>query len=293
MMRFVGIGKVLCVLLMDFSVLFALFRSPLPAILLTAAVALYAWQGGRLGLWQEHAVPGSRLPRMERHRLEEARLQLIEDVRSTSGLDISRIRLYLSPDEAVNATAYGARCICVTQGTFESCDQVTLMAVLGHEICHILHFDPEFRRAIFLSAALAMVGLGIASLAAAVFMTLLFLVVTCFFHSWLGVLAFQGTTKLTGGMFHLMQLGLVAVFRVIMGLVSRSEEYRSDRYSCRLGYGLQLSHFLAVYAPDDAQATLSRALYGSHPSTKKRIARLEQQLETMPRPSCSSVRKRG
>ena len=72
MMRFMGIGKVLCVLLADFSVLLALFPSPLPAILFTAAAALYAWQGGRLGLWQERAVLSSRLPRMERQRLEES-----------------------------------------------------------------------------------------------------------------------------------------------------------------------------------------------------------------------------
>ena len=43
-----------------------------------------------------------------------------------------------------------------------------------------------------------------------------------------------------------------------------------------LGYGVQLSHFLAIAEPaNQRQLTLTEAMYRSHPPTPKRIARLE------------------
>ena len=53
-------------------------------------------------------------------------------------------------------------------------------------------------------------------------------------------------------------------------------EYRSDLYSARLGYGLQLAHFLSYAAVEsNRQLTLTEALYRTHPATPKRVARLE------------------
>lgn len=220
-----------------------------------------------------------KLPAFEKGRLQAARATLAEDVKHTSGRDISGLKLYLIPgDRDMQATAYGANCISVARGTFENADPITLNAVLAHEISHTLHYDPEFSRGVFASIVLLM---GTISMMSLVLVGILFLVfaVLSGFRSWLGVMAFQGTAKLVTGFFSLLQRCVVAVYQAVMGLVSRQAEYRSDLYSCTLGYGVQLAHFLAVAAPEeDRPLTITEALYRSHPPAEKRIARLEQAL---------------
>ena len=82
--------------------------------------------GGYLGLYQEGAVRWDRLPVWERQSLEAAKSQLAQDVRQASGVKLARLKLYLSPDDTLNATAYGAGCISVTRGTLNSADPLAL-----------------------------------------------------------------------------------------------------------------------------------------------------------------------
>ncbi len=106
----------------------------------------------------------------------------------------------------------------------------------------------------------------------------IFLLLNCF-RSWLGVFAFRHATAVVGGMFSLFQRGIVMLYHGVLGLVSRRAEYRCDRYSCSLGYGTQLMHFLSIADPSSQrQLTLAEALYRSHPPTEKRIARVERLL---------------
>ena len=204
-------------------------------------------------------------------------MQLVADVKSVSGANIFGLKLYLVPgDDDMNATAYGFNCVSVTRGTFDNADPITLNAVLGHEISHILHCDAEFNRAVFCSVTLVVAALSVMSFTAMALIFLVFLVLSCF-RSWLGVMAFQGTTKAVGGIFNLLQRGVVVIYRSLLSLASRHAEYRSDKYSCMLGYGVQLSHFLALAEPNSQrQLTLTEAMYRSHPPTPKRIARLER-----------------
>lgn len=279
MTRVTCMGKVAAVLALDFVVMASALEQPAVAGVLTGIVALYVWLGGYIALFQEGAVACDKLPAFEKGRLQAAKAMLAEDVKHTSGRDISRLKLYLIPDDRdMQATAYGANCISVTRGTFENADPITLNAVLAHEISHTLHCDPEFSRGVFASIVLLM---GTISMMSLVLVGILFLVfaVLSGFRSWLGGMVFQGTAKLVTGFFSLLQRCVVAVYQAVMGLVSRQAEYRSDLYSCTLGYGAQLAHFLAVAAPEeDRPLTITEALYRSHPPTEKRIARLEQAL---------------
>ena len=71
------------------------------------------------------------------------------------------------------------------------------------------------------------------------------------------------------------------IYRSLLSLASRHAEYRSDKYSGMLGYGVQLSHFLTIAEPaNQRQLTITEAVYRSHPPNSKRIARLERQLLT-------------
>lgn len=276
MIRLPGILKVASVLLAEFLTVYALFNDPLIAGIVTSMVTLYVWLGGYLSLFKEGAVRADKLPNYERTRLESAKSQLVGEVKDISSADISNIKLYLIPgDSEMQATAYGANCVSVSRGAFDNTDPLTLNAVLCHEISHTLNLDAEFSRAVFSAILLLCGALSVMSLA---FMALIFLVflVCSFFRSWLGVVAFRGTTKAVGGIFSLIQKGIVVIYRAVASGLSRSAEYRSDSYSAQLGYGLQLAHFLSYAAIEsNRQLTLTEALYRTHPATPKRIARLE------------------
>lgn len=290
MFRFCGILKVALVLTLDYVAIYSLFENPYIASIAVGVIFVYVLFGGYLALLKEGAVNSKKLPAHQRCRLEAAKAQLVADVKSASGSNISRIKFYLIPgDDEMNATAYGFNCVSVTRGTFDNADPITLNAVLAHEVSHILNFDAEFNRAVFCSVTLLVGMLSVMSFAAVAIVFFVFLVLSCF-RSWLGVMAFQGTTKVVGGLFGLLQRVIVVIYRALLSLTSRHAEYRSDKYSYMLGYGVQLSHFLALAEPNNhRQLTLTEAIYRSHPPTPKRIARLEKLILTQ---STTEIAKR-
>ena len=277
MIRLPGFLKVAAVLLADFLSAYAIFQDWNVASVITGAIAFYVWLGGYLTLLKEGAVREKKLPNYERSRLKKAKKQLIQDVHQVSAANISNIKLYLIPGDCdMQATAYGANCISVSKGTLDNTDSITLNAVLGHEISHILHLDAEFNRAIFATILLACGGISVVSYTVVAVIFLVFLVCS-FFQSWLGVMAFKGTTKAVKGMFDLIGKSIVALYHGIASCLNRAAEYRSDRYSARLGYGVQLAQFLSYAAPEShRELTLTESLYRTHPSTPKRVARLEK-----------------
>ena len=276
MSRFCGILKVAFVLALDFVFIYGLFENFYIAFIAVGVISVYILLGGYIDLLKEEAVISKKLPAFQRSKLEAAKNQLVADVKSTSGINISRMKLYLIPgDNEMNATAYGFNCVSVTRGTFDNTDTITLNAVLAHEVSHILNFDVEFNRAVFCSVTLIIGALSVMSFAIMAIIFLIFFVLSCF-RFWLGVMAFQGATKAVGGIFSLLQRGVVMIYRTLLSLVSRHAEYRSDKYSYLLGYGMQLSYFLTIAEPaNQRQLTLTEAMYRSHPPTSKRIARLE------------------
>ncbi len=155
MVRLPGILKVTAVLALDFVIMSALFDDDSVGVLIIGMVALYVWWGGYFSLLKESAVRSKRLPAYEAHCLEAVKAQLAKDVKSVSAADISKLKLYLIPgDDSLNATAYGTNCVSVTQSLFNNVDPITLEAVLGHEISHILNRDAEFNRAALASITL-------------------------------------------------------------------------------------------------------------------------------------------
>lgn len=280
-MRVIGLLKVSMVLAVDFVVLLMLLKDPLAASSIIAAIGFYIWIGGYISLFKEGAVRYDKLPVLDRQRLEMAKNQLTEDVKAASGINLKGLRLYLIPgDDDLQATAYGANCVSVSRGTLNTADPLSLNAVLAHESSHIIHFDPEFSRAVFASVTIVMAALSVMSFAMMAIIFLVFLALNCF-KSWLGLLAFRGTTRLSGGLFGLIQRAIVMIYQTTLSMISRSAEYRCDAYSASLGYGLQLAHFLELAAPESGRKlTLTEALYRSHPPTEKRVYRLEEYTRT-------------
>lgn len=281
MIRLIGFLKVLAVFLLDFFIVFCLFDDVFPAIVIIGGMALYVWLGSYLTLAREGAVRSDKLPDYEKNILDAAGIQLAEDVKRHSAVDITGLKLYLIPEnDELQASSYGIRCISVTRGMINSTDPVTLNAVLAHEISHSLNFDAEFNRAVFCSVTLLIGAISIVSAAVVIIFFLIFLLLSGFRH-WLGIVIFRKTKEVSRGSFRLVQRMLVGFYRFLISLASRHAEYRSDMYSCRLGYGIQLAHFLSVAdAGSHRQLTWSDTLYRSHPPTEKRIARLEKYRES-------------
>lgn len=278
MAGFLGILKIIFVLSIDFAITYGTFHDPYIASAVVGVIVLYVLFGGYLSMLKEGAVRSDQLNSYQKGKLDAAKRQLVSDVATVSGINISRMKLYLVDNDEMNATCYGIRCISVTRATLENADPVTINAVLGHEISHLLHCDAEFNRAVFCSVTLLVVVLSIVSFAAVACIFLIFLLLRCF-RSWLGIMAYRGSTRIVKGYFRFLQYGAVAGYRLFIGIVSRRAEYRSDRYSCDLGYGLALCHFLSLTEPNgQRQLTLTEAMYRSHPPTPKRIARLERRL---------------
>jgi len=276
MVRLIGFLRVIVVIALDYLAVVAVFHNPAVAGGIAAVIGIYSWFGGHIALLKEGAVPVGKLPTFDRDRLESAKRQLVDDVKSKDGLDITALKLYLVPGDGLHATAYGNNSVSVSRGTLDNADPVSLNGVLAHEVSHILHLDPEFSRTVFASVTLVVASLSVFSFATMLVVFLVFVVLDCF-KSWLGLLAFRGTTKLTSGLIGLLQKLVVMIYQTVLSLVNRSTEYRCDEYAASLGYGIQLAHFLAFAAPETARSlTLTEALYRSHPPTEKRIYRLEE-----------------
>lgn len=276
MTRLPGILKVTVVFMIDFFVIYAFFHDISIAFVVMGIIVLYVCLGGYLALFKEGAVRVEKLPNYERSYLESAKWKLVEAVKNTSSVDISKLKLYLiADDNDMQATAYGANCVSVSKGTLGNADPLTLNAVLAHEISHILNFDAEFNRAVFATIFLICGAISIASFVSMIIIWLIFLVCSLF-NSWLGVMTFKGISKVIRNIFMIIQKSIVIMYRSIISFLSRAAEFRSDRYSAQLGYAIQLAHFLTYAAPEShRQLTFTEALYRTHPPTPKRVMRLE------------------
>lgn len=278
-MRETGIIKITLALTAD--LLLAYFALGLgAAILLDLGIMLYAWIGEYTALAKDRAVRLDRVNGYDRPRLQRICECLAEDVRRVSGTDISGVRLHVIPSDHINAFAYGFRNIAVTRGALNSCDDTTLCAILGHEISHILNMDAVVNRIVFANVTLVMAGLIAGSFVSAAVLWVLFIALCAFgiCGGLAGALVFHGVTKLVKGTYTAIQHMVLFIYRTVMGLVSRSCEFRADQYSCQLGYGPQLGYFLTRFAgsQEPGASTLNEILYASHPDPGKRAARIEE-----------------
>lgn len=282
-MRVKGMTKIAIVLLADVILLQYVLGLKL-AVIVTFCILLYGWLGEYIILLKDGAIGVEKLNEYEKQKIENAHICLTNDVKRVSGMDISRLKIHLIPSDNINAYAYGYNNIAITRAALNNCDDLTLCSVLGHEVSHILNLDAIFSRVIFANVTCIMVGITISSLITVSAMWIIFLVLcligVCggFFSMFL----FHGMKKFIQGFFSLLQRILVFVYQTIMGFISRSCEFRSDKYSCELGYGSQLSYFLSRFIEDRSigQRTIEDILYDSHPATYKRIQRIEQYVTT-------------
>lgn len=282
-MRIRGIIKIMTILILDATAAYVV-AGPEVALILTAGILLYAALGEYVDILKDGAIRMEKLTACQRIRLQEAKASLAQDVRDTMGMDISRIRFHMLPDSnTINAYAYGFRNIAITKEALDVTDNLTLNAVLGHEISHVVSLDAVFNRVIFANMAVVLASMGLGCTMFAITVWIMLAIPSLFSrHGCIGTMAASGITRLLKGITSCLQHILVAAYQAAMGVISRGAEYRADAFSAELGYSNQLAYFLERFiAPqDDGKVTLRELLYSTHPHPYKRIQRLQQHDQT-------------
>lgn len=278
-MRVKGIIKIILVLLFDFVLFYSIFEST-GAVIGVGIILFSAWIGEYIALIKDNGISLKNSRDYERMKLMYCMEMLTENVKEKSAININKLKIHIIPTDQMNAYAYGFHNIGITRGILNACDELTINAVLSHEISHILCLDAVFNRIIFMNITLLIVSLIVLSFITTSFIWILFFVL-CLVGICGGVLSvffFSGFSKLVKGYFNLIQRIILFFYQAIMGLVSRNCEYRADSYAVTLGYGLELNYFLSRFVGEQGgrQRTLSDILYDTHPATHKRIQRIEQ-----------------
>lgn len=281
-MRISGMIKIGAALGIDFIILYYLIDLRIAAAV-TAAILFYAWVGQYTALMKDGAVKITGLNEYDRFKLTRAMHVLTADVRKKSAVNIRNVKLHVIPSDEINAYSYGRNHVAVTRGTLRAADELTLNAVLAHEISHSLCLDAMFHRIIFANVTIIMIAITIISFVATSFVWIIFLIM-CLFGICGGIFSLfcvSGISKLTKGMFRLIQRIVLFIYQLAMGIVSRGCEYRADRYACMLGYGAQLKYFLESFAgeQDNRKKSLTELIYDSHPPTYKRIIKIRQNMK--------------
>lgn len=274
-----GSIKIAALLGIDFMLIYYLSDMTV-SIAITSLMLLYAWLGEYTALIKYQAVRMDHIN--ERCRLKIARsISMLEkNILETGGTGIENLKIYVIPSDEINAYSFGLHNIAVTQGALKVSDELTLNAILAHEISHSQCMDAVFKRIIFANITIIMLAITFFSFAVTSFVWGLFLVM-CILGLSGGIASLffvSGLSKVVKGMFRILQYVVLFIYQTVLGIVSREFEYRADTYACILGYEPQLRHFLAAYAAprERGQKTLAEVLYASHPPTYKRIMKMEQ-----------------
>lgn len=278
-MRIQGIIKMITALILSSLVMTVFIGGEISAIAIILIV-LYAWLGEYTGLIRVGAISEDKLEVYERNKLQRIKEEVTKRAKNKLGEDMPDIRLHVIPSDEVNGMAYGFSNIAITRGALGSCDELTLCALVSHEVSHILCLDSVFNRIIFGDITVIILGLMFASFASVAVVWIIFIVlVLCgICRGFISILITSSLSKGVKALFEIIQHGALFIYQISIAAISRKFEYRADQLAVDLGFGTQLAYFLNRFASsqDGRVKSLSEILYASHPATHLRIERIKQ-----------------
>lgn len=197
----------------------------------------------------------------------------------------NNIKLYLVPDEEMNAYCFGARSIGVTEGAL-NLDNKTIEAIIAHELGHLTSGDSV------LNMILVVNCLGIiAALALYQFVLIAVVYIIMIICCLTGVFRFSfascfAASKISGLIKIVMEAAKAIVLQISLLVISalgRKSEFMADSFAARMGYTFYLRRFLERFAPDTGASGQSffAVLYDAHPSTALRIQQLNSNEEKL------------
>ncbi|WP_075964612.1 M48 family metalloprotease [Parabacteroides massiliensis] len=203
----------------------------------------------------------------------------LERLLSEMGMN-RKLKLYRNNDTRINATAFGFNTIGLTGGILAFASDEELKGVICHEVGHISHYDFVYRVLLFSMESFGYRCLyGIFLLPA-----LIFSIIGSMVFALVPALSFVGEliAKLWWIVYKLLHRIIYGISRIADVNINKYTEYRCDTYAVEYGCGEGLLSFLRrlkrmeeVYGE---RPTFTEYIMSTHPSTEKRIARLEKQL---------------
>lgn len=187
----------------------------------------------------------------------------VERLLSEMGMN-RKLKLYRNNDARVNAAAFGFNTIGLTGGVLASASDEELKGIISHEVGHISHYDFVYQVLLF-----SMESFGYRCLYG------IFLIPA------LGLVG-ELIAKLWWAVYKLLHRIIYGISRIIDVNINKYAEYRCDAYAVKYGCGEGLLSFLRrLKRTEDVygeRPTFTEYIMSTHPSTEKRIARLEKLL---------------
>jgi heat shock protein HtpX len=214
---------------------------------------------------------------------EERKLKpLFAEVCRAASINPDQYKLFVSDGQFPNAFAMGKRTICITSGLLGGFSDEEIKSALAHELGHHAHGD-TMRNIVFcmtnlVTFVLILIGYKICD----------FLDAIPNFAGRIGSRErdFATIFSFFGGLLKILLMLFMAFvwLPIIIGLCAggRKEEYRADLYAAQIGYGDGLlSLFHRMMKMNAHPEGLMGILHQTHPSTRKRIRRIEQWQQNM------------
>lgn len=276
MRKIFGLARACALLTINLFVFSSVFKAEW-AIGITAIIAIIAYLGEYASLAKDRAIPVRDLDIYYKSKLESA-YQLLCEQGNSAGIDLEYLRLYMVPDERINAYSYGRSHIGVTRGLL-ALDEASISGVLAHESGHCIIGDAFIKRILFCDITIIILSLSIMGFLSTGFLWIVFALL-CFFGIGGGFLSFFITgflSRMIRWVFTGFQHIFLFIYQITVGMISRNMEYSADHFAAKMNFGNELAFFLSRFSLEDgAPKTLRDIMYASHPTSNKRIKKIEE-----------------
>lgn len=283
MRKIFGLVRACVLLTINFFVFSSVFKAEW-ALGITGIISIISYLGEYISLAKDRAIPVRDLDIYYKSKLENS-YQLLCEQGNSAGVDLRGLRLYMIPDERINAYSYGRNHIGVTKGLL-ALDDASIAGVLAHESAHCLILDSFIKRILFCDITIIILGLSVIGFLSTGFLWLAFALLC--FCGLCGGLSFFITgflSKMIRWIFTGFQHISLFIYQITVGIISRNMEYSADRFAARINLANELVFFLnRVSLEDGAPKTLRDIMYASHPASNKRIKKIKEYCyTTLPR----------
>ena len=191
-----------------------------------------------------------------------------------------KLKLYRNNDARVNAAAFGFNTIGLTGGVLATASDEELKGVISHEVGHISHYDFVYQVLLF-----SMESFGYRCLYGIFLIpALIFGIIDGMVFALVPALGFVGEliAKIWWAVYKLLHRIIYGISRIADVNINKYAEYRCDTYAVRYGCGEGLLSFLRrLKRTEDVYSerpTFTEYIMSTHPSTERRIERLEKLL---------------
>ncbi|CCV63618.1 Peptidase, M48 family [Alteracholeplasma palmae J233] len=189
----------------------------------------------------------------------------------------NKVKLYYIDDENINAFAFGRNTIGVTAGSLQLDDEA-FKGILAHEFGHLYAQDSHVNLGIMATSFSMQFAIYAVSLLFLFFTYIIDIIITAVLNK----TNFGKTEKIL--LFSTIVIAIRSIIinvwtfigRVLVSIASRKQEYKADAYASKIGYNEGLYSALTILSEgEQTQSFVNYILYGTHPSTDKRLLALE------------------